>query len=156
MATDEELVQLIAERLDGRGVACAESCTAGALSGTVAAAGGGASEWFRGGLVAYQEAVKRELLDVGAASVVSEAAAREMAAGISRLLRAEVAVATTGVVGDEPLDGQPPGTVAIATQVDGCARSRGYRFHGSPADICERAVHQALEDLLAALGDPGS
>ena len=56
----------------------------------------GASEWFRGGIVAYSRAVKHDLLDVPRGPVVSEAAAVAMAGGACRLLGADVAIAVTG------------------------------------------------------------
>lgn len=147
---DEALVEAIVERLAGRDLAVAESCTAGALCQALAAAGG-ASEWLRGGLVAYQVPVKRKLLDVEACQVVSEPAGLEMAAGVSRLLGAEVAVSTTGVAGEEPQDGVPPGTVVVATWVSGEGRARTHHFDGGPAEVCAGAVSQALRDLLADL-----
>jgi nicotinamide mononucleotide (NMN) deamidase PncC len=60
----------------------------------------------------------------GSAAVASSArgvvsAAEEMVRGVAMLLDAEVAVATTGVAGDHSEDGSPPGTVYIATYVDG-------------------------------------
>ncbi|RPI07691.1 MAG: CinA family protein, partial [Actinobacteria bacterium] len=109
---------LVASALGGRAVASAESCTAGRICEALATVTG-ASDWFRGGVVAYQEPVKRALLDVEAASVLSEQAAAEMATGVAELLEADVSVATTGVAGDEPVDGVAPGTVFIATCVGG-------------------------------------
>src|SRR5262249_22744063 len=113
-----ELAQSVAEQLNGRALACAESCTAGRVAAACASAPN-AAEWFRGGVVAYQTRVKRSLLDVEARSVITAMAAAEMAEGVAALLDANVAVATTGVAGDEPEDGVAPGTVFIATYVDG-------------------------------------
>lgn len=149
---DEALVDAIVERLGGRDLAVAESCTAGALCQALAAAGGG-SDWLRGGLVAYQVPVKRKLLGVEAAQVVSEPAARQMAEGVARLLDAQVAVATTGVAGEEPQDGIAPGTVVVGTWVAGRARARTHHFDGGPAEVCGAAVTRALRDLLADLAD---
>jgi nicotinamide mononucleotide (NMN) deamidase PncC len=81
----------VAAGLEGRLLACAESCTAGRVSGALAGVGG-ASEWLRGSLVAYQAEMKRSLLGVTAPSVLSERAAAEMATGAIRLFGAEVAV----------------------------------------------------------------
>ena len=95
---NEELAQAIANELDGRSLATAESCTAGRLSAAFASVTS-ASEWFRGGLVAYQVAVKRELLGVMSYSVVTQHAACEMARGVAELFHTDVTVATTGVAG---------------------------------------------------------
>ena len=146
--------ELVAARVDGRAIACAESCTAGRICEALATVTG-ASDWFRGGVVAYQEPVKRALLDVEAASVLSEQAAAEMATGVAELLEADVSVATTGVAGDEPIDGVDPGTVFIATCVGGSVRVAMHRFDGDPVAVCESASDCALTSLLAHLRSEG-
>jgi nicotinamide-nucleotide amidase len=107
--------------------------------------------FLRGGVVAYQETVKRDLLGVTAESVLTAEAAEQMADGAARLLGAEVAVSTTGVAGDEAEEGTAPGTVYIGVKVDDIVTSKVYQFHGSPEDVCERARRQALLDLVVAL-----
>ena len=150
---DVEIAETIAELLAGRSVACAESCTAGRIAETFAAVSG-AANWFRGGLVAYQMAVKRRHLGVRAPSMFSEECAVEMARGAAAMFTADITVSTTGVVGDEPEEGVSPGTVIIATYVAREARVHTYRFTGDANQICALARHQALEDLLAALQAP--
>lgn len=131
-------------------MATAESCTAGRIAETLACVPG-AVEFLRGGLVAYQEGIKRNLLGVVAESVLSLNCARQMATGICDLLDADVGVATTGVAGDEPEQGVLPGTVFIAVAIDGAASAGRYVFAGEPAEVCDRAKQQALADLLDAL-----
>ena len=150
---DLHIAERVAEMLAGRSVACAESCTAGRLSETFAAVSG-AANWFRGGLVAYQMPVKRRHLGVRVASMFTEECAIEMARGAAAMFGADVTVSTTGVVGDEPEDGVPPGTVIIATYADREARVHTYRFTGDANQICAQARRQALEDLVAALQSP--
>jgi nicotinamide-nucleotide amidase len=133
-----------------RRLAVAESCTAGRIA-TVFATVEQAIDFFAGGLVPYQTKIKRALLGVTAPSVLSLEAAEQMAAGVCRLLRAEVGVSTTGVAGDAPEDGVPPGTVFIGTSVDGATTSRVHHFHGSPDEVCDAARDAALHDLLVAL-----
>jgi nicotinamide-nucleotide amidase len=147
---DEALATRIAGLLEGRAVATAESCTAGRVASAFAAVTG-AQQFFRGGLVAYQVPVKRELLQVTEASVLTTGAAEQMAAGVCRLLEAQVAVATTGVAGDEPEDGVLPGTVFVGTCVGGTLRSREHHFGGDPDEVCDAARRQALIDLLRDL-----
>jgi nicotinamide-nucleotide amidase len=147
---DDDLADRVATLLEGRTIATAESCTAGRVAEVLATVDK-ASEFLRGGVVAYQESVKRRLLGVTAASVLTEAAAEEMAAGVAELLDADVTVSTTGVAGDDELDGSPPGTVYIATSVDGRVSSRVYRFDGPPEAVCDHARRQALLDLVDAL-----
>jgi nicotinamide-nucleotide amidase len=147
---DQDVAERVVELLDGRTVATAESCTAGRISSALACVEH-ATDFLRGGLVAYQEEIKRTVLGVTAASVLSENAAEQMATGVTSLLHADVAVATTGVAGDEEHDGTPPGTVFIATDVNGCVTSRVHRFEGSPEDVCEQASRRALLDLVEVL-----
>lgn len=144
----------VARRLDGRAVAVAESCTAGRIAVSLAAVER-ATEFLRGGVTAYQEEVKRTLLGVRADSVLSEDAAAEMAAGIAELLHAEVSVATTGVAGDAAVDGVEPGTVFVATHVDGTTRSTTLHIEGDPDDVCDRAAHRALTLLAEHLATGG-
>lgn len=144
----EELLHDLGEVLDGRLLACAESCTAGRVAARCAAAPG-ASSWFRGGLVAYHPEVKRELLGVTAESVFSSQAVREMAVGVATLLGASVAVSTSGVAGDEPVDGCAPGTVYFGTVVDGDVRATVLRFDGDADAVAEQAADAALLLLRA-------
>lgn len=147
---DADIATRAVARLGGRSVATAESCTAGRIAEALACVEH-AVDFLRGGLVAYQTEVKRELLGVTSPSVLTLEAAEEMATGACRLLGADVGIATTGVAGDEAEDGVAPGTVFIATCVDGVVRSRPHRFSGDPAEVCDSARSQALRDLLDAL-----
>jgi len=143
-----ELARRTAEALAGRPLACAESCTAGRVSASLAGVGG-ASEWLRGGLVAYQAETKRSLLHVTAPSVFSEQAATEMVRGAADLFGARVAVATTGVIGDDPEEGLPPGTLMIGTMVDGDIQVLTRHLGGrNPEERCQTAVGAALSALL--------
>jgi PncC family amidohydrolase len=140
----------IARLLDGRSIACAESFTAGRLA-TVLACVPGAAGFFHGSMVAYAEAVKREVLGVTAESVLSHECAREMALGAASLLSADVTVSTTGLAGDEPLDGVAPGTVFIGMSIEGAVTTTCYRLTGEPTEICDQATLHALDDLRDAL-----
>jgi nicotinamide-nucleotide amidase len=151
---DEDLAGRVAALLQGRALATAESCTAGRIAEVMASVDK-ASEFLRGGVVSYQERVKRDLLGVTAESVLSAEAAEQMAVGVARVLRAEAAVATTGVAGDEPQDGTPPGTVYIGVQVGSTVSSRVHHFDGSPTEVCDQARRAALRDLVAALERAG-
>ena len=71
----------------------------------------GASEAFLGSIASYATDVKRRVLGVTAESVVTEAAAKQMAEGARRVLGADVGIAATGVAGPTEQDGVPVGTV---------------------------------------------
>ena len=147
---DEDVAHRVAALLGHRAIATAESCTAGRVAEALACVEK-ATEFLRGGLIAYQETIKRQLLHVTAESVLTAAAAEQMATGVAGLLGADITVATTGVAGDEEQDGTPPGTVYIATSVDGAVSSKVHRFDGSPEEVCDQARRQALVDLVDAM-----
>ena len=109
------LDELVAQGLT---LATAESLTGG-LIGSRLTDVPGSSRAFRGSVVAYAGDIKRELLGVPEGPVVSEEAVVAMATGVCRVLSADVSVAVTGVAGPDPQDGQEPGTVWMATCVDG-------------------------------------
>jgi len=149
-----ELVELIAGsvRRSHSTVAAAESVTGGQLTSQLSA-GGGASEWFRGGLVAYSEYAKFSVLGVDPGPVITRACAEQMAAGVRQLLSADYAVSTTGAGGPGPEEGQPPGTVFIAVASPAGCRVREYHFDGEPEQIVRAAALQALRDLGTATSE---
>ena len=142
----------IGELVGDRTIGVAESCTGGLVAQALASAEG-SMDWFRGGIVAYQAQVKREVLGVGPGPVVTERVAKEMAEGAARLLDADVAVATTGAAGPDPLDGAPPGTVIVAVWAEGSATATVCHFEGSPTEVCATAARAALEKLLDRLDE---
>ena len=115
---DETMESAVLDALRQRGwtLALAESLTGG-LIGSRLTAVPGASDVFRGGLVSYASDVKFDLLEVPEGPVVSEEAVTAMARGAAKLLDADCAIAVTGVAGPDPLDGEEPGTVWMATLV---------------------------------------
>ncbi len=105
------IVSLLAEK--GLTVAVAESVTGGYIAGRVCAVPG-ASEVFRGGVVAYNNQVKQSLLGVEDGPVVTEEAAVAMAYGVRDSLGSDIGLASTGVAGPEEMEGRSVGTVCIA------------------------------------------
>ncbi|HET8931696.1 MAG TPA: CinA family protein [Acidimicrobiales bacterium] len=144
-------------RADRFTVAVAESLTGGLLSSSLARSEG-AAEWFRGGVVAYVSQVKFDVLDVRPGPVVTEAAARQMAEGVARLLDADVALATTGVGGPDPEEDQEPGTVWLAARAVGhnagadSTLTRLELFGGDPDAICLASCRSAIELALELTG----
>lgn len=105
-------------RRQGLTLGLAESLTGGMIGMRLTAVPG-ASDVFRGSIVSYASGVKSDLLGVTDCPDVSEEAVIAMAAGACELLRSDVSVAVTGVAGPSPMDGHEPGTVFMATSVDG-------------------------------------
>lgn len=137
-------------------LAVAESCTGGLLGGRITSVPG-CSRYFLGGVIAYADAVKREVLGVPAALIaahgaVSEPVARAMAEGVRVTLGADFGVSVTGVAG--PAGGsveKPVGLVHIG--LAGAHGARGERcvFSGSRADVRRQSVERALELLEVML-----
>ncbi|MFE9787049.1 CinA family protein [Nocardia salmonicida] len=129
-------------------VAVAESLTAGNVATALGAAPDSAV-WFRGGVVAYATEVKRQVLGVPEVPVVSEAAATAMAEGVRSLMDADIAVATTGVGGPDPQDGEAAGSVWFCVVSRSDARASHLQYDGDPAEVVALSVQYALELLLS-------
>jgi nicotinamide-nucleotide amidase len=144
-----ELAEKLATSLAGRDlvIAVAESLTGGQLAADLARAPD-ASDWFAGGVVAYSPAAKQSVLGVPVGPVVSSVAASAMAAGVARLLGADIAVAVTGVGGPDELEGQPPGTVWFGIHAHDTTEAQLERFAGEPDDIVTATRATALRLLI--------
>ncbi|MFF3644680.1 CinA family protein [Streptomyces sp. NPDC002564] len=102
----------------GETLAVAESLTGGLVAAEITAVPG-ASKVFRGSVTAYATELKRDVLGVDGTllderGAVDPEVARQMADGVRTVLRADWGIATTGVAGPDPQDGQPVGTVYVA------------------------------------------
>ncbi len=145
------------EALRGRGatLAVAESLTGGLLAAALVDVPG-ASASFRGSVTAYATDAKASVLgvDEGLLAVrgpVDAVVARQMAEGVRRLFGATYGLATTGVAGPEPQDGQPVGTVHLALAGPAGSESVSVVLSGDRAMIRAAAVAGALELLLTRL-----
>ena len=142
-------------------LAVAESCTGGLLGGRITAIPG-SSEVFAGGIVAYDDAVKRGMLDVSAAllkphGAVSEEVVRAMVAGALRRFGVAAGLAVTGIAG--PSGGtleKPVGTVWLAAAFGQETRALKRIFPGDRAEIRARAAQAALDLLRRLIGETNS
>lgn len=148
-------------RRDGLTVAVAESCTAG-LVGKRLTDVPGSSDYFVGGVAAYADRVKQEVLGVppellAQHGAVSEEVAAAMAEGAVRLMKSDCALSTTGVAGPGGgTEEKPVGLVFIGSVVGGSTQVERLRLFGRRDQIRERAALSAL-DLLRRrlLASPG-
>lgn len=131
-------------------LATAESLTGGLIATRLTAVPG-ASDVFRGSVVAYAGEVKRSVLGVAPGPVISEDAACAMALGACRVLGADVSVGVTGVAGPASQEGQPVGTVWLATCVDGLAAARSVRLPGDRDRIRQFSTISVLNLLRQRL-----
>jgi nicotinamide-nucleotide amidase len=152
MTDETHRVQHISELARDREltVATSESLTSGTIAKTLGV-GAQASEWFCGGIVAYQERVKFDLLGVPEGPVVTAECAEQMALGARKLLGADVVVSATGVGGPDPSEGEPPGTVYAAVAGPQDVVVRRLSFDGDPDEVLDQTVSSCLamiEDML--------
>jgi competence/damage-inducible protein CinA-like protein len=140
----------------GLSIAVAESCTGGLLGARLTAIPG-SSEIVLGGVIAYANEVKHELLGVSSEDLqqhgaVSDPVVRGMATGVRAATGARVGMAITGIAGPGGgTEEKPVGTVWIATDVDGTVESRRTRLIGDRAEVRQRAAQAVLEMLRRRL-----
>ena len=141
----------------GLRVAVAESCTGGLVTARLVDVPG-SSAYVGAGVVAYSNAVKREVLGVlsealEAHGAVSEPVALAMAAGARRVGGADLGVGVTGVAGPGGgTDAKPVGTVCIAVVGPGTAEhATTVRLPGDRAMVRGQAARVALDLLRRAL-----
>ncbi|HTS88955.1 MAG TPA: competence/damage-inducible protein A [Gemmatimonadales bacterium] len=147
---------LAAARSRGWRLATAESCTGGGLGERLTNIPG-SSEVYLGGVIAYDNRVKQELLYVPAEllqreGAVSEPVAVAMAEGVARRFQADLAVAITGIAG--PGGGtaeKPVGLVFIATWVRGASAAFRQVFPGDRSEIRGRAAQLSLFRMLLGI-----
>jgi nicotinamide-nucleotide amidase len=146
---DDESMEVVVAgllRRAGLTLGLAESLTGGLVGARITEVPG-ASDFFRGAIVSYDGAVKRDLLGVADGPVVSESAARSMAEGAARVLGADVGLAVTGVAGPTEQDGQPVGTVWLGIALDGGASATLVQLPGQRQTVRQLAAISLL-DLL--------
>jgi nicotinamide-nucleotide amidase len=144
----EEVVgQLLADL--GATIAVAESCTGGLLSTRLTNVPG-SSRYMLGGVVAYDNRLKEQLLGVPREvlehqGAVSEETAVAMAQGVRRLLGADFGLAVTGIAG--PTGGtpeKPVGLVYIALSAPDGTCCREFRFPGQRHAVRQGSTNAAL------------
>ena len=151
-------VRRLGELLQKKGfkLGLAESCTGGMLGERITAATG-ASAYFLGGVISYDDRVKERVLGVPPALIVENGAvsaecALAMAHGVLQLLSAEVAVSITGVAGpDGGTAAKPVGLTYIAVVTPKSERVEEYRWKGSRQANREQSVEAALALVINTL-----
>ncbi|OUE31375.1 putative competence-damage inducible protein [Clavibacter michiganensis] len=166
-ATDEQLAERVIAALvaSGRRLAVAESLTGGLLTAALVGVPG-ASRALSGGIVSYDTALKRTLLDVDSSILAVHGAvhpdvARQMARGVRQACAvdgrpADVGVATTGAAGPDPQDGQSPGTAFVGLSIDGDSRAVALHLDGDRQAVRAGVVREALSTLVDALETAGN
>src|SRR5262249_11464565 len=155
---NEELQDAVIRLLDDKRkpLATAESITAGLVAHRLAQIPG-ASVWFRGGIVAYDNRVKheflgvsQELLDVHGA--VSAPVAEAMAVGCRERMKTDFAVSTTGLAGPGgATPDKPIGLVFVGLAWAGGVASSSFSWAGTRTEIQSRTAKMALNAVRLKL-----
>lgn len=155
-----DLAEAVAMELKSAGltIAVAESCSGGLIAKRITDVVG-ASEVFPGGIVAYSNQAKVELVGVHAEAIatdgaVSETVACQLAEGVTDRFGTDVGIGITGIAG--PGGGsveKPVGTVWIATCVHGEVHSFRGRYAGGRDAVRARASQAALAAVYRRLVD---
>ena len=151
----------VAELLQGRRIALAESCTGGLLAARLTERAG-SSAYVAGGVVAYSNEAKAELLGVDPALIerhgaVSLEVAEAMADGALERFGADTAAAITGVAGPGGgTEAKPVGYVCWSVKTtDGRTMNRDIRLPGGRGDVRDRSTTVAMHLLRRLLrGEP--
>lgn len=143
----------VIEKLRGKTLATAESCTGGGIGAALTSVPG-SSAVYMGGVISYDNAVKMGVLGVPSEWIekygpVSPWVAMEMASGVRGLLHTDVAVSVTGLAGPAGDDkGHPVGTVYIAYEDRERNGVHHYRFEGDRDAVRAQAIEAALKLIL--------
>lgn len=149
---DEPIEKVVGELLKSKNLtlSTAESCTGGKIAQLLTSVSG-ASNYFKGSIVAYATETKINLLEIDKKliekhSVVSKEVAQEMALSVQRILKTDYAIATTGNAG--PLKGDSSaeiGTVFISVVTPNQVIVEEFNFGQPREKVIDRAVNKALE-----------
>ncbi len=152
---EEETLEFVVGKqltLKNKTLATAESCTGGKIAQLITGVPG-ASNYFKGSVVAYATEMKTKLLGVSlstieAHSVVSAEVAKEMAINCQKIFETDYAIATTGNAGPSKGDSDASvGSVFIALATPNGVIVEGFNFGQPREKVIDRAVTKSLEML---------
>ncbi len=138
-------------------ISLAESCTGGNLSKMITTISG-SSTYYKGGIIAYSNTIKTDLLKVNAQTiskygVVSEEVVREMASCCKRLFESDYSIATSGLASKIDVDGVKGGTICYAVATPNKVVSETLIFNTDRNTNIERASNKALNLLIQLLSE---
>ena len=148
----------VIKALNGRTICTAESCTGGMIGAALTAVPG-SSAVYKGGIISYWSEIKHTLLGVEEETLaklgpVNAQVAEQMAKGAREALKADIAVAVTGLAGPGGDDyGNPVGTVCIGYSSHERTFTKQFRFDGDREEVRNHAIHAALTIVLEMLSE---
>ncbi|MBW9203265.1 CinA family protein [Bacteroidales bacterium SW292] len=147
MSLEEKIGELLkAKKMT---LSTAESCTGGSIAALITSVPG-SSEYFKGGVVAYSNEVKMNMLYVSPETLqkygaVSRETVIEMVQGVMESMKTDCAVATSGIAG--PGGGtpeKPVGTIWMAVACGGLIVTEKEEGNAGRAENVKKTVHNAL------------
>nr|WP_321465702.1 CinA family nicotinamide mononucleotide deamidase-related protein [uncultured Desulfobulbus sp.] len=157
--TDQDTLASVVGRLLAQRnwmLSTAESCTGGLIGATLTRTAG-SSNWYKGGVIVYSNALKQSLLNVSEDllaqhGAVSDEVARAMARGTVERLGCDIAVSATGIAGPGGgSEDKPVGTVYLGLCFHDTLSAQLCRFNGSRQQIQEQTAQTAMDMVRRAL-----
>jgi len=137
-------------------LAVAESCTGG-LVGAAVTSISGSSDYFRGGIIAYDNSIKRDILgvpiyDLERYGAVSDPVVCAMAYGAARVFKSDCSVSISGIAGPGGgTEEKPVGLVFFGVFFGGKTQSCSFLFNGTREEIRAQSVKAALNFLIGII-----
>ncbi len=157
--SEKALEGLLGEKLRQRhlSISTAESCTGGHIAHRITLIPG-ASEYYKGSIVSYSNAVKEDLLKVSPTllqtqGAVSREVAEQMARNVADRLKTDCSIAVSGIAGpDGGSEEKPVGTVWVCTFYHGETEAQCYHLGGNREEIILRTTQVALMQMTRMIG----
>ena len=133
-------------------ISVAESCSSGFIASELTSISG-SSSYFRGGIIAYNDEIKVNILDINKDTIIKESSvsstvAELMAKNVARRFNTDFAISTTGYASSSLQNTSPVGTVFIAVKTPMKTIVKQFLFSGSRKIIIDQVKDKAFEMLL--------
>ena len=158
--SDDPLEALLGEALkeEGLTLSTAESCTGGNIAHRITLVPG-ASEYYKGTVVSYDNRVKASLLEVENKAIetcgaVSREVVEQMARNVSEKMETDCSIAVSGIAGpDGGTSEKPVGTVWICTKTPDNIVTQKYQFGTSREENINRTTNMAILQMIRTLDE---
>ena len=130
----------------------AESCSSGLIASELTSISG-SSSYFRGGIIAYNDEIKVNILGINNDTIIKESSvsiivAELMAKNVAKKFKTDFAISTTGYASSSSQNTSPVGTVFIAVKTPMKTIVKQFLFSGSRKIIIDQVKDKAFEMLL--------
>ena len=133
-------------------ISVAESCSSGFIASELTSISG-SSSYFRGGIIAYNDEIKVNILDINKDTIIKESSvsstvAELMAKNVAKRFNTDFAISTTGYASSSLQNTSPVGTVFIAVKTPMKTIVKQFLFSGSRKIIIDQVKDKAFEMLI--------